>query len=323
MSITKIIAAQPDLPGGGYVWDTTTYSMFDKTRVSGAFRIYATTITLPIPAATTETTWYHMRIGSTGSFQLNRSDTIRLYDSQGATLCVIYNNEGQESLRVYGDTEDIGPNRSLGMGVIYTYDLKVTVREGVDLTVALYVNGALIRTVTLANVTAGKLKPASATFGQGRQSIYDQYNYLSEMIVATEDTRGMRLREMRPTSFGAYQEWSGPISALRDSDLATGITTDVADRRASFGVSNLKYLNNNDVINRVVTQTYAQKGETGMSAYNHFFRFGDGTIHDYPNIPLDIYGDWHIEEYPVDPRTGVGWIAENLQGIQPGIRSRL
>ena len=220
-------------------------------------------------------------------------------------------------MRVYGSSSADSGNRALGIGVsaLYIYDIKVETTP-TSYIVSQYINTALIATITAPRNPSIHLKPMSLTFGNESGE-----NNISEIIIANEDTRGMRVRELRPTSYGVHQEWDGSVTALRDDDLATGITTELPNQRASFGVSNLTHVRAGDAINRVVMQTYAQRGLTGPTKFNHFFRYGDGTIVDSAEIPLDIFSEWHLEDFSINPKTGVSWTGADLLGIQTGIRS--
>jgi hypothetical protein len=321
MSILRIVASPSDVPGGAYIWDDTGKGA-DLTRVSGAFRlddVNGSSLHILNPEVVGNVTWYHLR-ASCDNVYLSDGILMNIRDQQSNYIAQLYmNHNGPIELRMFADNNPQSGEFSLGEHTQYSWDIKVE-HSAAEITVSWYVNGGLIHQLTDANTTSNFGKPVSIELRTGD---YQNDMSYSEIIIADEDTRGMRLREMRPTSLGTFQEWDGGIGALRDFDLATGLSTDTADRRASFGVTNLKHVSDGDVINRVVAQTYAQRGETGIARFNHFFRFGDGNVTDSTtDHDLDEYGQYFLEEFPLNPRTGAAWVPADLSGIQTGVRSR-
>jgi hypothetical protein len=327
MSIFRIVCGPSDLDGGGYRWynsDITgaNTALWDNTRVAGAFEIDpAGGITLPTGAPSGNDTWYHFRYAHDSDSLFNDDIFARIQDSNSETLAYLLYTDSRVSMAVVG--ADGSANRSftgtqaLAINTTYSMDLHVTV----DATISCrwYINGALYGEVSVPN-SLSKGKAVNLTFenDDGNQTFY-----VSEIAVADEDTRGMRIREMRPTSYGIFQEWDGSINSLRDTDRATGISTDVADRRVTFGVTNLEYINAGDVINRVVSQTFAQKGETGLSKFNHSFRHRNGNVTDGIDHVLGVLGQRYIEEFPLNPDTSLAWEPEDFGSLQTGLKSKL
>jgi hypothetical protein len=316
MSILRIACGVADVGIGGYTFNTV--KNFDPERVLGAFLIEnggAFILGHDAPAATT--TWYHFRM-ATGEFGgLASGSPVRVIDANSNILAQLEVVNGtQFRISARGTTTASSGYVTLGLDTPYSIDIQVIV--GATTTVRWYINAALYgeQTVTTGagfDVARGMNVSHSASVGEF---------YFSEIIIADEDTRGMRVRELRPTSFGIFQEWDGSITALRDADLATGISTNTADRRVSFGVSNLQFIQPGDVINRVVAQSYAQKGETGLSKFNHFFRYRDTTTEDGVDQVLSTFGDYYLEEFPLNPQTGLAWDPDDFRSLQTGVRSR-
>jgi len=317
MSILRVAASPADINIGGYDFlkDGVGY---DASRVTGCFFIDNTrSFEVEFAEASGTSTWFHARVFHSveGSFQ--NGSLFFAHDSDNNTLAQIDFTGRSEYLEVYGDTTFESPSRTNGFGTFHLYDLHLEVTS-TEIIGTYYLNGIRIATGTVANTVGEKGKPNRVVFNTATGSGL----FISEIIIADEDTRGMRIRELRPQSFGVFQDWDGNIQSLRDDDIATGLSTDTADRRASFGVSNLSNIQEEDLINRVVVQSYAQRGVSGLSAFNHFFRFSDGTVEDGDNITLTTIGSWAIEEFLQNPDTVADWEAADFAGIQTGIRSR-
>ncbi|QGH74796.1 hypothetical protein MAL1_00025 [Bacteriophage DSS3_MAL1] len=319
MSILRVACGPADIGVGGYAWHTSNTARFDPNRVEGCFATGdELVLTIPHDAPSGQEVWYHFRHAQAdNSYVLIDGTFITIEDANSEDLVRIGYADAKMYMEAVGDTTDRTGSQQLGQDVPYSIDLHVIV--GSTVTCRWYINGALYGEKTVDNVTGGRGVPRSITWASGNPY---QTNYCSEVVIADEDTRGMRVREMRPKSFGIYQEWDGSISALRDDDLATGISTDTANRRVSFGVTNIENIQPGDVINRVVAQTYAQKGETGLSAFNHFFRHKNGNVSDGVDHTLSVLGDYFVEEFPNNPDTGVSWQPEDFGSLQTGLQSK-
>lgn len=315
MSIYHIAASPADILIGGYQWDTQRG--FDRNRVSGAFRIGdGQLFQIDHAVPTGNVMWYHYRLYFDDAPIITKMMVI--YDEAENRIAEVSFSGGQEQTYAVGDTTVSSPDRNASNDAWYTYDFRVEVVGG-NINVTHYINGAVIATLTAVN-TQGKGKPARIVVSSSDTNTARPF--ISEIIIADEDTRGMRLRELRPVSFGIFKQWDGNVQSLRDDDLATGLTTATADARVSFGVDNLQSIRAEDIINRLVFQSYAQRGVTGLTRMNHFMRFANGTVADGSDIALNVQGTWHREEFLTNPVTGVDWEPEDFASIQTGVRAR-
>lgn len=315
MAIKRIVANPADVGGTGYGWYTTTSALFDKTRVDGAFMMQEAQY-LPVNFSGASMMWFHFRLAIYYSY--GGSTLFEVRDSAGVVIATIsLSGQTLRASAIGGGGTVNSATMPFTANTAYSYDLQVTV--GATVVVNLYMNGALIGTATAANSTGTvRGNPASCIM----ESVSGGYTaYYSEVIIATEDTRGMRLRELRPRSFGLFQEWDGSIANIRDTDLSTGLSVEDADRRVSFGVSNLENIDSGEIINRVVAQSYAQRGESGLSQFNHFFRFRDGTVEDGAAQTLTVLGDFFVEEFANNPKTDLPWVPDDFRSLQSGVRS--
>jgi len=320
MSILRILANPADVGVGGFGWFTTAGSpRFDDKRVEGAFEFNPGDTLVHPHDNTSSTMWYHFRAAvDYFSLAVFSADLLQIRDANSNIMATM-SAAGSSGMRAsaVGATTASSGGLVYGADTAYSFDIQVIV--GATIVVRMYVNGALHADLSVANTGTVRGNPASITFLNGDS---DATIYISEVIIANEDTRGMRVRELRPKAFGLFQEWDGSVANLRDTDLSTGISIDVADRRVSFGITNIENVLPGDVINRVVCQSYAQRGETGLDSFNHFFRFRNGDVEDGADIALDVVGGYHIEEFATNPSTGLAWVPDDFRSLQSGVRSR-
>lgn len=320
MSILRIVAGPADVGVGGYTFSTS--GPVNLQRVAGAFRFSDAGQSLVVNhgAPVGESTWYHFRYGHSIVGTISSPDIFQVRDAAGLLIAGLrVANSGFVNAVVYGGSTTTSSTTPLANNTSYSIDVQVV--RNANTTVRFYINGGLFGEIT--TTAAGRGTPSSFVFnGQALSNAgAGAFLQFSEIIVADEDTRGMRLREMRPTAFGLFQEWDGQASAVTDTDLATGVSTATANRRVSFGVSNLENIGVSDVINRVVVQSFAQRGETGLTRFNHFFRYRGGAVEDGAPQTLDVLGQRFLEEFPVNPNTAVAWVPEDFRSLQIGVQS--
>ena len=322
MAILKVFTGTVDLaiPGGSF--DTGgTYA--DLTRVNGSFQFSAgTQATVDHAQSAGDTTWYHFIFGKdTGTNGTLDTNTFTVQErgiDGGSPVAIMNILNGQPQFQAVGDSTTSTNIINLNIAVRYAVDMSVTVTPTL-ITVSGYVNNVLVGTVTAANTTQNKQKPGGVLLSNFANLANFFY---SECIVADEDTRGWRLRELRPQSFGVDQAWTGTVNDVIDNDLATGISTATNGARTNFGLQNLENISGGDIVNRVVAQTYAQRGATGLTRINHYFRYPDQTRQDGPDITVTTTGAWYLTEFTTNPKTAAPWVPADLTGIQMGLRAQ-
>ena len=334
MSILRIATspAELDLQGGTY---STNTSYYDPTRTRGVFKHgQLETSSLSFPPAAGTITWLHFR------FAVTRDTANPSFWGNTAADGVVFEFRDSASRRML--LGRIVPTMQLeimaddGAGsllranistpsndLVFSIDVKLEISGG-NVIVESYYNSALQGTATLSNA-GGVTNPDRMYFGTFEAdtgSGTPGSSWFGEIVIADEDTRGFRLRELKPQSFGVFQQWDGTVASVADNSLATGVSTDVNGERVSFGLDNLENVNSGDIVNRVVAQTYAQRGPTGLTQFAHFFRYSDTTVQVGPSIAVNTIGAWYMDEYVNNPDTGVAWVPADLAGIQIGLEAQ-
>jgi len=318
MTILRVFANEVDLSIPGAV-STVDPAFFDDSRVTQAFSfIDGQTSSVDSEPAAGADTWYHFRMvhGSTASSW--DGITMQIKDPSGNIVALMTVSNGSPNFSAVGDTTATTLTQVISSNTQYSIDVKVSVTPA-NVSMSAYINNNLIGTQTVSNTSGNRTNPTRVTFANP-----DNVGplYISEGIIADEDTRGFRVRELRPQSFGVDQAWAGSANDVVDNDLATGISTPTTGARTSFGVSNLQNITAGDIVNRVVAQTYAQRGATGLTRINHYFRYPDTTRQDGPDITIDTTGSWYLTEFLNNPSTSAPWDPADLIGIQIGVRAQ-
>lgn len=264
--------------------------------------------------------WFHFTLGYSNSSTLwDENDHIRLEDPANTLVVSSDIRDGFIDWNLYGDTTASFTYRNIADALL-VHDLHIVKNGTTDLTMTLYINGAFQGTRTVANA-ADKDLPTNLSMTN-----LDTNNggtlYFGECVIADEDTRGWRLYQLTPTAFGVNQEWDGEATSVTDGSLLTGIATDVANERASFGVSRIENIPDDALIDRICIQTYGQRGETGLTSFNHYFRYEDTTIEDDADLVLAQTVGLFLDEYATDPKTVLPWTTAGIQGLQIGVRAR-
>lgn len=261
--------------------------------------------------------WVHFVAGySTANIGWD-ANLMTVKDASGTTLFTMGVFDGVTRWQIFGNTSPTNQYTTLA-GTPLVVDAHFVKDGTTSVTLTVYVNGALRFTLTTGN-TANRGMPA---FFELENADTSGNFYFGECLVADEDTRGWRLVQLKPTSFGGDQVWGGTAASVTDGSLLTGISTPTVDARTSFGVGGIEFLSSDIFIERVCIQTYAQRGASGPTAFNHYFRYDGGTIVDDADIPLGELVDVFLDEYPTDPNTAAPWDPSLIQGLQIGVRAR-
>jgi len=241
MSIRKV-AGEPEQFTGSYDGWTASYSsLFDSNYARGNVQVNRTTeAVLTLPSAivgASENAWVHFSWAfyRTSSWQ-SYADIwfCRLHDGNGDLVAEIGATNGVPEITVYGtddSTQTATGSTACVMDQRYTFDLHVA-QSGSDVVAVLYQDGVAIATATLAGKSA---RDTQAVHFRGGINYSTIESYLSEVIVADEDTRSMRLYTLAPTADGAQTDWSGGYADVDETTPdGTEISTTTADATSTF-----------------------------------------------------------------------------------------
>lgn len=155
---------------------------------------------------------------------------------------------------------------------------------------------------------------------------------VTEVIVATEDTRGMRLFTSYPTANGTNTAWTGTFSnadkdnpQLNDTDF---IYSGTANQVETYAMADLSAVADNLVPKAVVTCVRAHVGPAGPQNLQHVIR--SGTT-DYPSSNVTYTNGTALADavpigptmvvWTTDPDTAAAWTTSGVNAIEVGVKS--
>lgn len=293
---------------------STVAANYDSARVPYAV-VMPNAISTPMKskhvAPSGDTVWYHFRMKlDTAMGAAQDGNIIVIKDDAGTIIAELKMSDGFAGARVYGDTTVTGALAgSLGNAVILEIDLKIVVNGG-EVTMEYYLGQALQSTATALN-TGGLTVSRQLEFSQ----LDSRQLYMTEFIVAAEDTRNARLDRIDPSTAGNYTAWSGVVANLGDDDDGTSMFTDTATNRQSANMDTYGSGNN---IAAVVLNSRASAGAGGPQTLTQFLRTG-GTDYDGSGVTLSPSVDNVIENYELDPSDSLAWDAAGVNAMEIGL----
>ena len=174
----------------------------------------------------------------------------------------------------------------------------------------------LVSTATVAN-TSGKTGPVkfNPEIVDADYSSAGEF-HISEIIVADEDTRDMRLVKREPSSAGVHSDFVGDYSKLSDDDETTlALGSAVGDKLSSAIPS---YSSAATIIVVVLSSRAAKQG---VSPANLSQGFRIGAV-DYAG-GSNALGDnltRVVEVFETDPSTGVAWTDTGVSAAEPMLK---
>ncbi len=312
MSILYASNSKADFGGPPATNATGTYN--DATRTPYAIYVpynAATSFVGNHPAPVATITWYHYRMAVASSFANYTIKIFTVRDVAGNELALIkvYNSFMQASAN--GDTVVVGVSGgpALLAGATIMVDVKITVTT-TDVSIGVYANSALVTSATAAN-TGGK--GVASSFGFMNIGGWDYY--VSEVIIADADTRGLRLTRLNPTAVGNYTQWAGGFSELGDDSLTTAAVSGTVGNRVS---SVLATYSGSDVISSVVASIRGSLSVGAVGGVSNSLRIGT-TDYDGVVIPLAPASAPYATEWTADPSDSAAWTAAKVNATQLGL----
>ncbi len=145
-------------------------------------------------------------------------------------------------------------------------------------------------------------------------------SYYSEVMVADEDTRGLRLAELAGDSAGNGIAWTGDYTDVVERGDGKAMYSTVAAERESWGLSTYAGAASPTAVRGVFVQAYGKAGTSGPSKIDPYLRV-NSTDYD---ASLDVAPDPSIPtiaEWANDPDTAIGWDTADFATIESGIQS--
>lgn len=201
-------------------------------------------------------------------------------------------------------------------GALQKFDLSVSFGSSGSLT--LYVDGTQVATYT-GDLTAGSSSTALGAFALFAVGKYR--SYLSEIIVASGDTRTMSLVTHAPTAAGTTNQWIGTYADI-DETQANGsdvIFTSNAAQIASFDVNSLPQ--GAFAVRAVKVTAAGTHGESGPTQVQLGLRV-DGTNTFAPAQALDTGWTRVNTIFETNPVTGAPFTMDEVNAMEIAVQSQ-
>lgn len=314
--------------GGGVGSVTTDSTYFNSNFCRCAIGINpATSIgygTLTLPDAKSSI-WFHTDVYLGANWTTNNN----MIEIRSATYGAVARLRTSGTQSITAEVFDGASWVSFGTYNTFPYQVVVTLDIYLSLAptggqAAWYINSGLVGTYT------GDTQGYASTTIIDNVRLWTQYNgnlwtYYSQLIVADEDTRGMKVATLFPNGAGALSDWTGTFAdvdetAITDSDY---ISTNAASTGELFTMSDLSTTAQTGYdVKAVVQSGRASKGLTGPQNLQYYM-YSNGTVNPSPNIAGLTNNFATLPQYiwATDPSTGSAWTVANVNNLQAGFKS--
>ena len=219
----------------------------------------------------------------------------------------------------------INPILTTSIDQLYTIDIHWLLHASAGV-VEFYIDGVLTRFVsgdTLGNdvTNIGKVKfygLRTDTSGITSQQV------ISEVIVATTSTIGMRVATVSPSGAGTTSDWAGAYTDVddlvvaNDADLLSSV---LANDVTTFAATNLSVAAAAMEIEAVVECCRARNAVTGPQNLQHAMRSGTTNYFGSSIAALSTAYSGHVNIRETDPDTATAWTSSGVDALEIGVKS--
>jgi hypothetical protein len=144
--------------------------------------------------------------------------------------------------------------------------------------------------------------------------------FYSELILATEDTRRMCVKDLYPVGNGASAAWSGSFADVDEAilNVADYVASDTAGQEVSYTLPDLP--TGRFVVKQVRFSAVAAKGNTGPSQLQLGVRIG-GTNYFGSAQALEPTWDVRNQVWDVQPSDSQEWTVANINALEIALKS--
>jgi len=272
--------------------------------------------------------WFHFEFYFTDNNTANNTNADGFWwylrDTNGNVVARCDISNGTISYEVSGDA---GSSFTGGSFVNYvghnsrgTYDIHYQKNNGGNTTLDVYHGGTLVTSVSATFSSSGDAASIEFSHDDMSQSTSNVFYWYSEVMVADEDTRGLRVATLVPDGNGGETSWTGDFNDILNRGDGKAISSDTAAQRESWTLSAYNGPASPTAIRGVFTQMWAVAGSAGPTQIEPFLRIG-GTNYDegtpvVPDFSTPVIGEW-----ATNPDTTVAWVGADLASLEAGVES--
>lgn len=265
--------------------------------------------------------WMHFHIFNSNSaiwyklgFRKSGTDAfIGMYYTSGTSSVRLYKYDGTTYTALV--TSDITPFTSSSSNIV---DIQVS-SYGSNGTINAFVNGQLACSYTGDIAVLSQTTLDYAIFECPHSSyLY----YLSEVIIADEDTRGMHLSTLIPNAAGDQNQWTGAYTDVDDLNVddSSMLYTDSASQNVQLGLADLSADLNAKIIDvHIHSRAAVSSGSTldlkqGVKT--------NANIHLGSAHTLDAGWDIYVDTFSQNPQTVAEWTVSDINALQIAFQSQ-
>lgn len=307
---------------GGNATQTTNTAYFDSRFVSEACDLALNKmIGVALPTSYTDIwiSWCEYVYGTLntatdGSKVMVLGDTghyIVLQDGDNGNIAFNVSTTGTNSVRA-------GPRPFDYIGAVNRYDMHIQFNDAGSgrLLVDIWRNN---RKITTEDRALSSHPSAGVQYVEFHNNDWGSF-VVSEVIVATEDTRGLRMSPMNADAAGNYSAWDNDYTAFGGHSSGQGITCNVNGDRESWSVSAYGGPSNPAGIHSVNLVASAYKSPTGIQNVDGFLRLGgvdyDKGVNVSPTNGHQACWSWSLNPADSSPWETTDLVTGNEAGVK-------
>ncbi|AGH31477.1 hypothetical protein LOKG_00041 [Loktanella phage pCB2051-A] len=264
--------------------------------------------------------WFHAGVYFKVPIDVAVRQMLRFYDSAGQILFGItrHGNNMYSNIYTAPTTSVNGPTGTLGGDLFTTLDVNWKIHDTLGF-IKIYAGKILISAYT--GDTSHFANGGVSAFRIAEFNPYADGTF-SEIIIADQDTRGMKVKTMFGNAAGANSGFTGgyaDVSGFVGPQETTAITSDTAGQISTFGLADP--LASSAAILGVFINARGTKGASGPQGVNGVLRTGGVNYHSVDKAFEGILKSRSFS-WDVNPATGLNWTTAELTALEAGVRSR-
>lgn len=317
MSLFHLINTASEI-GGGSQRVTTSHAR-DTNYVDEEIEFPRSDLTrVQFPLSAPTSVWVHFRV-----FMPSQVDNLadgywmEFYDQAGNRVAFIEMFDGVSSARTAVSGSTIaGSNVIFASSTLYTLDLHCEI-TATDVVFSIYNGGTLTSQSSQAKSSITSIDRFDFMWFNISRSDAAPVRF-SEIIIADEDTRGMRLATLKPNANGAETGWNGDFNDV-DVESGSAITSSVAGARETFDLSAYAGLATTTAVRTVAVKTIGSAPASNPREMKHLLRLGTTNYEGAQFAPQS--NEWKMTAWDTDPSTTAPWDTADLGALQAGVRA--
>lgn len=265
--------------------------------------------------------WFHWDQFMPDSHSLSSDgDWLRLRAPDGSVMAYMDMSNGNTIPRVYNaaGSSTTGTGFMLSKDALETYDFRYS-DNGTTCEFEMFVNGISTGSVSQASA-GGKNMPNKVTFMHSDmvQSTSAQICFSQIILTADESTIGMKMEKLPPNAVGNYNDMSATVAEINDADPSTGWSSGTNGDKQSYTHPTYTMPAGRKIFALLATCNM-RVGLSGPQNIRNFVRIGSTDYNaSADKTPVAHQYGVIIDEFPLDPATGLLWTAAGITAAEVG-----